>query len=356
MTLPIAFGSSWEQFIDVWCHGSAPPSFGRETIEQGLSALQRLWPEEVTRITSPLRPNLGIARGKAVIIQAVSTGLVLLRCEAVMGFNDVLEQMKSDPAQAYRHYSTFLFAVLLIEAGYPPVLEPQRGNKKPDARIVSEVGDVYFEVITPDPSDAMKTTWSDLRDLASKLAAENTGRRVSVFLHRDLDEPLMERIVEFVKGTACADQPFELGTDARISVRSMSQDDLLVVPGGNADPAILNAACAMSNSHATAAIPKADQRVKRFLNNESDHFSRDHMNVLAANLSCVPGGMKTWTQLLPKCLQQHRRFGAAVLFSELSMARQVQCQCIRNTAAYKPVPQTLTDWLAGTWSVIDSSA
>jgi hypothetical protein len=347
MTLPAVFGSSWESFVDVWCLGSPPALLKRDTVERALNALHRLWPEEVERITSPLRPGLGVAHGKWVVDQAVGRGLVLLHCESLIGFGDVLKQMKSDREQAYTHYSVLLFAVNLLNAGYCPELEPTRGNKKPDARITTEAGEVYFEVVAPRTSLVMQTTWGELSELAGRLAADNPGRRVYVFLHRDLDKDLTDRIVESVKGRPCADQPFQLGTDALISVRLMSQDDASLVPSGNTDPAILTAACAFSHAHAIVAIPKADERAERLLNDESAHFSKDDMNVLAANLTRVPGGMSSWPELVEQCFRKRGRFGAAVLFTESSMATgEIRCRCLQNPAAYNQVPQTLINALA----------
>jgi hypothetical protein len=118
MTLPAVFGSSWDQFIQVWCCGTSPPWLVPETVEYALDTLARLWPELTHRITTPSQKGVGVAPALSVVAEAVAQGLALAACESLEGFGEVLTQLKNDSKQNTKHYSELVLAQKISVASY----------------------------------------------------------------------------------------------------------------------------------------------------------------------------------------------------------------------------------------------
>jgi hypothetical protein len=74
-------------------------------------------------------------------------------------------------------------------------------------------------------------------------------------------------------------------------------------------------------SRATVRLPIGDDRAKRLLDGERDHFSRDQANLLIFNISRVVSDIDAWSKLVARCFQptQNRRIGAVILYSTALM-------------------------------------
>jgi hypothetical protein len=207
MALPPIFGTTWEGFLANWCLGN-PPVQDRETVENALRALLRIWPEREAAIVGRN------TRGLVLISPAIESGIVLSACENLIGFENVLRRLKTGERSAY---TELVFAARLVKAGFQPILEPSLGSGFLDTRIPMDAGDVYCEVIAPETSETILEVKTAASDLAATLMEQNTGRRVEVLLSVDIDESISSRVVEAVNLLPDSNETWPLETIALIS-------------------------------------------------------------------------------------------------------------------------------------------
>jgi len=342
MALPPVFGTTWEEFLANWCLGNAPLE-DRETVENALCALFRIWPEREAAIA-------GVnTRGLVLVSPAIENGIVLSACENLNGFENVLRRLKTGERSAYTELN---FAARLVKAGFQPVLEPALGSGFLDTRIPMDAGDVYCEVIAPETSDAICEIRMAASALATTLKEQNAGRRVEVLLSVDIDETISSRVVEAVRLHPDSNETWPLETIALVSKRVYGDDANVgpTIPSPEAAAIVGTAQCSLNSGVRTAGIvrvPVTDTRAKRLLYGESHHFSREQMNILVVDVTRIVSSLKIWSQLIEKCFQpeQNRRFGAVVLFSAGitgdKMAPFQQWKVVRNPYATKAIPESL---------------
>jgi hypothetical protein len=100
-------------------------------------------------------------------------------------------------------------------------------------------------------------------------------------------------------------------------------------------------------SLAMVRFPIDDQRAARLMAAETHQLSRDEINVLAIDLSNIPGGIRDWKPLIQRRFQPNlnRRFGAVVLFTRVNQLHNANIlrgyRVLRNPHAYRRVPDAL---------------
>jgi hypothetical protein len=344
MALPLIFGTTWDEFLTKWCLGNAP-QHDQETVENALNALLRVWPERAAEIAA------ANTRGLLVISPAITNGIVLRACENLDGFEKVLRRLKTGERSAS---SELVFAARLVKAGFRPVLEPPLCGRFLDARIPTDVGDVYCELIAPETSDAICAIVTAATALAARLRDQNAGKRVEVLLSVDIDEGISNTVAETAKLRPVSDETWTLANVAVISKRVMADDANVgpTIPSPEVAATIGAAQCSYDGAVRTAGIvrvPVTDTRAKRLLYAESHHFSREHMNILVVDVTRIVSSLKAWGRLIEKCFQpdQNRRFGAVVLFfagtTGEKMTASQQWKVVRNPYAERPIPESLLE-------------
>lgn len=348
MALPEILGT-WENFVATWCLGQMPAQ-NPETVEEALSVLFRLWPERAQEIAT------GTHRGLMTISPAIDDGLMLHMCERLNGFEKVLRRLRAGERSAY---SELILASRLVSAGLEPTLEPPLGSGNLDTRVTMREGDVWFEVIAPETSDAILEMRVSADKLATTLLEQNAGRRIEVLLSVDISEEVTSRVADAIRLHPDSDDTWSLDMVALVS-KFVAGDKANVGPTIAQPHGSSAAIIGVAKSSITAGIrtcgivrvPVTDNRAKRLLYAESHHFSREEMNILVMDLTKVPGKSKGWAPIIERCLQpgQNRRFGAVVLFSTGlaldTMAGLQEWRVVRNPYAYKPVPESLLQQIA----------
>jgi hypothetical protein len=320
-----------------------PPLEDRETVENALRTLLRIWPEWEAAMAG------ANTRGLMVVSAAIEKGIVLSACENLNGFESVLRRLKTGERSAY---SELTFAARLAKAGFQPDLEPPLGGRFLDTRIPTEAGEVYCEVIAPETSDAICEVMKGASTLATRLREQNAGKRVEVLLSVDIDESISSKVVEAVRLHPDSNATWPLEAIALISKRVCGDNANVgpTIPAPEVAAIIGTAKCSIERGVRTMGIvrvPVTDARAKRLLYGESHHFSREQMNILVMDVTRIVSSLKVWTQLIEKCFQpeQNRRFGGVVLFSAgrtgEKMASFQQWKVVRNPYAYKPIPESL---------------
>jgi|ERR1044072_1087240 hypothetical protein len=105
-------------------------------------------------------------------------------------------------------------------------------------------------------------------------------------------------------------------------------------------------------SLAMVRLRLTDERAARLMEAESHHFSKEAINILAIDVSNLPGTMNRWRELLLRRFQPkvNRRFGAIVLFNrinQLSTSKIVRCCLVlKNQYAYQEVPSSIVAKMA----------
>lgn len=100
-------------------------------------------------------------------------------------------------------------------------------------------------------------------------------------------------------------------------------------------------------SLAMVRLPIDDQRAARLMGAETHQLSPNETNLLAIDVSNVPGGIPDWIPLIQRRFQPNlnRRFGAVVLFSRVNQLHSANIirgyRVLRNAHAYRPIPDPL---------------
>ena len=167
-------------------------------------------------------------RGLMVISPAIRHGIILSACENLKGFNNVLRRLRADEERSA--YIELMFAARLVKKGFSPVLEPPLAGKVLDAWISTDDGDVYFEVIAPEMSDAIREMKDSAWNLAGTLCQQNPGKSIEVLLSADIDEAGCERVIAAVREHALSDEIWELDSIGRITTRCRGNDQNVISP------------------------------------------------------------------------------------------------------------------------------
>jgi len=338
------FGLNWSDFVAKWCSG-VTPSVPCDEGWRALGIIERLFPEHLDKVLAD-----GL-KGIAIIAPMIDFGITLEACENLVGFDRLLLRMKKNEGAAF---SEAKFAAALVKLGYNPILEPQLGKKCPDALISVGGEKVYFEIITPDTCEAMKTAYSEMRSLAQRISKENTGMDVNIKLLTDLNSGISDSILAYLKTLSpSTDNTHKMPDVALIKYSTFAPAPLsfehkqndVELPG--LFVASLNRTEDGIKTRANVGVSITDERSQRLMSAEAHHFSNEEINILVMDISRVPAGIRCWSPLIQRRFQPNinRRFGVVVVLSSFIEAAGIsrRCSVLQNQYAYKQPPKCLLD-------------
>lgn len=339
------FGSNRTDFIANWCSGVAP-SIPAEQGWGAIGVLERLWPEYLDKVLA------GGAKGIAIMTPMIDLGITLEACENLVGFDKLLARMKKGEEAASREAK---FAAQLVKLGYKPELEPILNGKCLDTLISVGGEKVYFEIITPDTCDVMKTAYSEMRSLVQRISKENTGMDVNIKLLTDLNPSISDSILAYLKTLSPSTENTHKMPDVALIKYSTfapaplsfehKQNDV-ELPG--LFVASLNRTEDGIKTRTNVGVSITDERAQRLMSAEAHHFSNKETNILVMDISRVPAGIRCWSPLIQRRFQPNinRRFGAVVLLAGYIATAGIiswRCSVLQNQYAYKQPPKCLLD-------------
>ncbi len=338
------FGKTWSDVVANWYLGVRPET-GPEAGWNALGTLECLWPEYLDKVLAEG------ARGVGVMAPVVDRGLALAACCQLVGFNSVLSRMQQGNTAAL---SEAQFAAALVKAGYHPVLEPWLRGKRLDTVVFVHGQRVYVEVVCPELSDVMRQAYASMQTLAERLVNETVGTRVGVRILAEPDREVLDSVLSFVAAAtpSLTKVVHQLGDMALVQyeVASPNLSPFQPAPLSPGVPTLFVESVRKQSGVVTRVhvdLPMSDERAERLVHTEARHFSRDQTNLLAMDVTKVPGGIRTWTPLIERRFQptRNRRIGAVALFSSgLSVHRGALLRrwtVLCNPHALNPVPQSL---------------
>ncbi len=340
------FGSNWFDFVANWCSG-VPPSIPAEHGWGAISLLERLWPEYLDKVLADG------AKGIALMVPMIGLGITLEACENLLGFDKILARMKQGEKGAF---SEAKFAAALVKLEYNPILEPQLREKCLDALISVGGENVYFEVISPDTCDAIKTAYEEMRGLTQRIIKENVGMDVNIKLLTEPNTSISDSILAYLETLSpSTENTHKMPCVALIKYSTFAPKALSFERKQNdvESPELFVASYNRTkdgiNTRSNVGVSITDERAQRLMSAEADHFSREEINILVMDVSAVPGGIKSWSSLIQRRFQPdiNRRFGAVVLLSSYieSTGISARCSVLQNQYAYKRPPKCLLDAL-----------
>lgn len=343
------FGNSWAEVVAKWCVGFAPPVI-EETAWVAMAAMEEFWPEYLDQV---LRDDI---RSRLVMADVVDFGQTLHACCDLAGFENVLARLKKGDKGAL---AELRFGAALLQAGYIPTLEPELEGNKLDASVIEGEERIFIEVISPELSQAMQDAEQGVSVLAGALTECTPGLITDVYLVADPDEEVIKQVLKFVLSTPVlgANVPHEIPTVAFIKIQAFDPNIEFVRSNfiDRGRPAIGIVSTNKRGPHPSMAmvrLPIDDKRAARLMGAETHHFSRDDINILAIDVSNIPGGIPDWTPLIERRFQPNlnRRFGAVVLFTRVNQLHNANIvrgyRVLRNQHAYRPVPEAVLTALA----------
>jgi hypothetical protein len=354
LKIPPAFGTSWDDFVTNWCLGVAPATNQTETV-LALDALVRLLPEYVARVIN--QPS----RGLGVIAPAIDVGVTLAACESLPGFSALLPRIRQGESSAFSEAS---YAAALKRTGCAPELEPVSGSGLLDTAVEWRGTPIYSEVISPERAETIIKVQNDVHALANDIRdlLALTGSTLEVLLETDLTPETHAAVLNAAAGLP-VNQETRIDGLATFIRRPSSiplQLGPTIVSKGDT-PVIAAAAGKLDAGVGTGGIvrmPILDGRARRLLAGELHHFSQEHHNILAIDITRVPVGPKNWAPLIKRSFQpgQNRRIGAVIFFSRglvgTPITTRQQWAVVANPYAYRPVPADFLQLVAS----LDESA
>ena len=338
------FGSNWSDFVAKWCP-DVTPSVPCDEGWRALGIIERLFPEHLDKVLAD-----GL-KGIAFIAPMIDFGITLEACENLVGFDRLLSRMKKGEEAAF---SEAKFAASLVKLGYNPILEPQLREKCLDALITVGGEKVYFEIITPNTCDVMKTAYSEMQSLTQRIMKEYTGIDVNIKLLTDPNTSISDSILTYLKTLSpSAENTHEMPDVALIKYSTFTPTALSFEHKQN-DVELPELFVAHFNrtedgirTRINVQVSMTDERAQRLMSAEAVHFSNEEINILVMDISRVPGGIRCWSPLIQRRFQPNinRRFGAVVLLSSRIEAAGIswRCSVLQNQYAYKKPPKCLLD-------------
>ncbi len=277
----------------------------------------------------------------------VDYGCTLQTCRDLDGFGRVLQRLKAGDAGALAELK---FAASLAAAGYIPALEPELNGSRLDAVIVEAAERVFVEVISPELSQVMQHAEEALGVLADALTSRTPGLITDVYMLSEPNEASIRQVLAFVLSAPRPSVVHEIPGLAFVAMRPFDPRIELSKPNfiDRGVPTIGIVGASREGrlpSLAMVRLPIDDQRAARLMGAEAHHFSRDETNILAIDVSNIPGSIPDWMPLIERRLQPNlnRRFGAVVLFTRVNQLHNANIirgyRVLRNPYAYRPVPE-----------------
>jgi hypothetical protein len=324
------------------------PGFSYEDADTAFSALERLWPE---RLAEFFKWN---AKGAAAVGPLVHYGNLLGGCERLRGFESVMNRIRI-PSQQNAALSELRLAATLMSLGYQPELEPPLLGHVLDAVIEVESHPIYFEVISPEISDASRKEFALMLDLANELAKENLGSHLEVFLADEIDAVIADATLRFARAISFSARIWEMPGVGFLRKQEASKvSGLRDVAPSTAGP-IIGVAHATNEGGLSTVVGVnteiRDERAARLLEAETKHFSREEINVVVIDLSKVPRGVDMFPALIRPRLQPriNRRFSAVLLFFDSVIGSglvDTEWRLIVNPNAYRQIPESFIQSLS----------
>ena len=331
-------GTNWSDFVSTWFAGRAP-LIDEGRAWQALRALQRLWPE---RLEGDLREG---AVHPQTVARLIDDGVALAACEEFVGFESVLARARQDERGAA---SELRWAATLAELGYEVTLEPEVAGKHPDASISHPGEDIYFEVASPEYSEAIKEVWDTTASLALRMAKLEPPTVVSAYLTAEPGPEVTENLIDFLRGLdgeaygATHHLP-GIGF-LRCTEAGVEQTDFDPAPNSWMYAEVGTVAGTPKGGQANVRTRVTDDRAEKLMHEELNHFSIEHTNVLVMDVSRIPCGVDQWAPLIERRFQpkMNRRCGAAILLDIWTVsppaAVQLRSRLLKNPHACRPVP------------------
>jgi len=207
-----------------------------------------------------------------------------------------------------------------MSLGYQPELEPPLLGRVLDAVIEVESHPIYFEVISPEISDAIRKELALMLDLANELEKENLGSHLELFLTDEIDAVVSDATLKFARATSFSARVWEMPGIGFLRKQEASRvSGLRDVAPTTAGPIIGVAHATNEGGVSTVVGVKTeirDDRAARLLEAETKHFSREEINVLVIDLSKIPRGVDMFPAKIRPRLQPgiNRRFSGVLLF------------------------------------------
>jgi hypothetical protein len=173
-----------------------------------------------------------------------------------------------------------------------------------------------------------------------------------VHLIADPDEGVIRQVLSFVLSNPEGVVPHEIPGVAFVAIRPFDPRIELIKSNfiNRGIPAIGIVSANRNGrlpSLAMVRCPINDQRAARLMVAETHQLSREETNVLAMDVSNIPGSIPDWMPLIERRFQPNlnRRFGAVVLFKRVNQLHNANIlrgyRVLRNPHAYRPVPEAL---------------
>ena len=338
-------GSDWSDFVSTWFAGR-PPMIDGDLAWQALRTLQRLWPEH---LDGDLKEG---AVHPQTVARLIDDGVALAACEQFVGFESALARVRQDERGAA---SELRWAATLAELGYEVTLEPGVAGRHPDASISPGGEDIFFEVTTPEYSEAIKEVWSATTELALRMAKLEPPSVVHAYLTAEPGPEVTETVIDFLRG---------LNRDAfgathylpdvgylRCNEANVEQADFDPAPNSWMYAEVASVAGTPKGNQANVRTRVTDDRAEKLMHEELAHFSNEHPNVLVMDVSRVPRGIARWAPLIERRFQPeiNRRCGAVMLLDIWTVsppaAVRLRSRLLRNPHACKPVPAEIVEQL-----------
>jgi hypothetical protein len=301
------------------------------------------------------------SRGLGIIAPAIDLGVTLAACESLPGFSALLIRIRQGESSAFSEAS---YAAALNRKGCTPELEPISGSGLLDTAVDWHGTRIFSEVISPERAESIVKVQNDVQALASAIrdSLTPTGSTVEVLMETDLTPETHAVVLEAAVGLAVNQETRIYGLASFIRRPSSIPLQLGPTIASKGDtPVIAAAAGKLDAGVGTGGIvrmPILDGRARRLLAGELHHFSQEHHNILAIDITRVPIGPRNWAPLIRRSFQpgQNRRIGAVIFFSRGLVGTPItirqQWAVVANPHAYRPIPADFLQLVAS----LDESA
>ena len=308
LSFPLEFGGCWATFLEAWCGGASLATNAAE-VARALSTLVRLWPAEVARLASDP------ARGLLVVAPAVELGRLLHVCEPAESFDEILRRLVNGERSAY---SELVLVAALRRLGYNAQFAPPIAGRVLDAKCLVEDLPIYFEVVTPERSDASVEERRLADALNQEVRSSVSKCRVEIEIRSPIDATAIGRILAAAQ-SALPSVWTDVDPVARVRRIDPVQSLLPLFDGEGAQIVVAGEKTVQGES--TSVIVRwesSDSRAKRVFNGEYHQFSNDVANVLVVDVCAVSDGIEDWPQQMARLLQpsRNRKVGAVAFFEQ----------------------------------------
>lgn len=328
-------GLDWDAFVNEWYLG-APPQIGPDETKKALGALLRWYPSEYEKLG---RDNV---RAPFMIEPAIRTGLALLACETLDGFNGIARRLERGDRGARFE---LLLAAGLVSLGYRPELEPVAGRdgegRRNDAAITVQGTRVYFEAIRAEWSAASMEAKAVAREISNKILGAMEDGSIVIRLAEPPTKLEVDAICEAAV-SAPIDTDFKIGEALYVRKNGVLSGER---PHDLPEIGAVHGEVAFNGKRQVSLeFPAIDVRLPALMGRKAVQLNRDNINIVVIDVSNIPGRLENLAPQVVGRFQPslNRRFGAVVLVRRsFPVERSVtvtEWHVIPNPHATAPVP------------------